>query len=140
MSAAVRGLAALLLALVGAPLLAQTEVPPARYANTQLPDPAKERAAKALMDDLRCVVCQGQAISDSDATMASDMRALVRQRIDRGESPESIRRWLIERYGDYITYDPPLSAVSAPLWIAPIVLLVVGALVARASFRRRRRG
>jgi cytochrome c-type biogenesis protein CcmH len=130
----------LALAIVASPALADSQLPPSRYANVQLADPAKEREAKALMDTLRCVVCQGQAISDSDAEMASDMRALVRQRIAGGESAEQVRTWLIERYGDYITYDPPMSSVSAPLWIAPLALLAIGLLVARASFRRRRRG
>ena len=107
-------------------------------ADTQLRDPAEERAAKALMETLRCVVCQGQSIADSDAPMAADMRALVRRRMVSGESPEQVRAWLIARYGDYISYDPPLTGATAPLWIAPIVLLAIGALVARASFRKRR--
>ena len=65
------------------------------------------------------------------------MRALVRERIARGESAQSIRDWLVARYGDYVTYDPPLSAVTWPLWLAPIALLGIGVLVARQSFRRR---
>ena len=95
--------------------------------------------AKALMETVRCVVCQGQSIADSDADMAGDMRAMIRQRIAAGETPAQIRKWLIARYGDYITYDPPLSAVTLPLWLAPLVLLGLGAWIARASFRRRRR-
>jgi cytochrome c-type biogenesis protein CcmH len=130
----------IVLALLASPALADSALPPSHYANVQLADPAKEREAKALMETLRCVVCQGQSIADSDAEMASDMRALVRQRMDRGESAESIRAWLIGRYGEYITYDPPISEVTAPLWLAPLGLLGVGLLVARASFRRRRRG
>ncbi len=106
---------------------------------TQLADPAKEAEAKALMETLRCLVCQGQSIADSDAEMASDMRGLVRQRIARGERPADIRKWLVERYGDYVTYDPPLSPLTAPLWIAPLLLLGIGLWIARASFRRRRR-
>ena len=119
---------------------ASATLPQAHYANVQLADAAKERNAKALMETLRCVVCQGQSIADSDASMASDMRALVRERIDRGESPEAVRSWLIGRYGDYITYDPPLTGVTAPLWIAPIALIALGLLIARVSFKRRRRG
>ena len=119
---------------------ADSSLPPAHYAYTQLPDAGQEATAKALMDELRCLVCQGQSIADSDADMAGDMRALVRQRIAAGESPDSIRRWLIERYGDYVTYDPPLSAVTAPLWLAPIVLLAIGVWLARGSFKRRKRG
>lgn len=121
------------------PLLLVGAAPAQTYADTALADPAREAEAKALMGSLRCLVCQGQSIADSDADMARDMRALVRTRMARGESAPSVRAWLIERYGDYITYDPPFSAVSAPLWLAPIVLLMAGVLVARASFRRRRR-
>jgi cytochrome c-type biogenesis protein CcmH len=126
--------------LLATPALAQSELPPAPLAYTQLADPAKEAQAKALMNTLRCLVCQGQSIADSDAEMAGDMRALVRQRIERGEKPEAVRNWLIERYGSYVSYDPPLDAATLPLWIAPLLLLGVGILLARGSIRRRRRG
>ena len=129
--------AALLLCI--APAAAQPVTPPARYANVQLADAAKEASARALMETLRCLVCQGQSIADSDADMAADMRALVRERIERGEKPASIRDWLIARYGDYVTYDPPLSGLTWPLWLAPILLLGVGGWIARSSFRRRTR-
>lgn len=118
-------------------LMGQTTAP-ADLADVQLADPAEEASARALMETLRCVVCQGQSIADSDATMAGDMRALVRGRIKAGETPTQVRDWLIARYGDYISYDPPLSAVTWPLWLAPLVLLGAGAWIARASFRRRR--
>lgn len=109
----------------------------ARYANTQLSDDAQEAAARSLMLTLRCVVCQGQSIADSDAAMAGDMRALVRQRIAAGEAPSAVRRWMVARYGDYVSYDPPLSLATAALWGAPLVLLAMGAWIARGSFRRR---
>ncbi|MES2095179.1 MAG: cytochrome c-type biogenesis protein [Pseudomonadota bacterium] len=125
--------------MLATPALADSGLPPARYANTQLPDPAQEARAKALMETLRCLVCQGQSIVDSNADMAGDMRSLVRTRIAAGESPESIRTWLVDRYGDYVTYDPPFSAVTAPLWIAPILLLLAGGWIARRSLRRRKR-
>ena len=121
--------------LLAAPLTAQTALP--RLAYTQLRDPDQERQARTLMETLRCVVCQGQSIADSDADMAGEMRALVRQRIARGEAPEAVRTWLIARYGDYVSYAPPLRAATLPLWLAPLVLLAVGVVVARASFRRR---
>lgn len=125
----------LALALIAAPVMAQR--PPAALAYTQLPDPAQEAEARALMATLRCLVCQGQSIADSDADMAGDMRALVRQRIAGGERPDEVRQWLIARYGDYVTFDPPVGGSTWPLWVAPIVLLGLGVLVARASFRRR---
>ncbi|MDQ2892649.1 MAG: cytochrome c-type biogenesis protein CcmH [Pseudomonadota bacterium] len=134
-----RGLIFAIAIVLAAPALADPSTPPAALAYTQLRDPAQEAKAKALMETLRCLVCQGQSIADSDASLAGDMRALVRERIANGESPVSIRAWLIQRYGDYVTYDPPLSAATWPLWLAPIVLLAVGALVSRQSFRRRPR-
>jgi cytochrome c-type biogenesis protein CcmH len=121
-----------------APSHADSKLPPADLAYTQLADPAQEARAKALMDTLRCLVCQGQSIADSDADMAGDMRALVRQRIAAGESPGEVRKWLVQRYGDYVTYDPPLSWVTAPLWLAPLVLLGIGVLIARRNFARRK--
>ena len=134
-----RGVRFAVVLMVASPALADSNLPPARYANTQLTDPAKEAAAKRLMETLRCLVCQGQAIVDSDAEMAGDMRALVRQRIDAGEKPEAVRTWLIQRYGDYVTYDPPWSPVSAPLWLAPLGLLAIGGFIATRSFKRKRR-
>lgn len=108
------------------------------WAHTQLRDPQQEAAAAALMGTLRCLVCQGQSIADSDADLAGDMRALIRARIARGERPAAVRRWLIDRYGDYVSYDPPLSAVTWPLWLAPLLLVAFGFFIARTSFRRRR--
>ncbi|HEV2043322.1 MAG TPA: cytochrome c-type biogenesis protein, partial [Sphingomicrobium sp.] len=110
-----RLIAASLLLLLAAPSFADSDLPPAYYANTQIADPAKEADARRLMETLRCLFCQGQSIADSDAEMAGDMRALVRQRIVAGETPGEVRRWLIQRYGDYVTYDPPLSPMTAPL-------------------------
>lgn len=130
--------AALAAMLALSPALADSNQPPAALAYTQLRDPAKEAQAKALMDTLRCLVCQGQSIADSDAEMAGDMRALVRERVEAGESPEQIRAWLVQRYGDYVTYDPPLSWVTAPLWIAPIALLILGIALARRTFGKER--
>ena len=133
-------LLSLLLALVAiAPALADSSLPPARYANVAIADPAREAQAKRLMETLRCLVCQGQSIADSDAEMAGDMRALVRQRVAAGESPNAVRNWLIQRYGEYVTYDPPLNSVTAPLWLAPLILLGIGGLIASRSFKRKRR-
>jgi cytochrome c-type biogenesis protein CcmH len=125
-----------LMLLAAAPALADSNRPPAALSYSQLPDPAQEAEAKALMETLRCLVCQGQSIADSDAEMAGDMRALVRERIAKGERPAAIRAYLVQRYGDYVTYDPPLSWVTAPLWIAPLLLLGIGLFLARRLFRR----
>jgi len=128
----------LALALVAAPVLADSDLPPAPLADTQLPDPKQEAQAQALMETIRCLVCQGQSIADSNAELAGDMRAMVRQRIAAGEKPAAIRAWLVRRYGSWVTYDPPLDRVTWVLWAAPILFLTVGLFVARSSFRRRR--
>jgi cytochrome c-type biogenesis protein CcmH len=118
--------------------LADSLLPPAEYANRQLPDPRQEAEAKALMETIRCLVCQGQSIADSDADMAGDMRALIRRRIEAGESSEQIRRWLVERYGNWVTYDPPLEPVTWPLLLAPLLFLAGGVWLARKRFKARR--
>jgi cytochrome c-type biogenesis protein CcmH len=126
----------LLLLLAAAPALAQSSLPPSRYAYTQLEDPRQEAEAKALMETLRCLVCQGQSIADSDADMAGDMRALVRERIRAGEKPEAIRRWLVDRYGAWVSYRPPVEPLTWPLWGAPLLLVALGLYLARGRFRR----
>ncbi|WP_095011866.1 cytochrome c-type biogenesis protein [Tsuneonella mangrovi] len=114
------------------PLRAQDDVPPAPYAYRQLPDPAQEAKAQALMETLRCLMCQSQSIADSDAPIAGDMRSEVRTRIAAGESPEQIRRWLMDRYGDYVSYKPEISRTTWPLFAGPLLLLlIVGAVLWR---------
>jgi cytochrome c-type biogenesis protein CcmH len=127
------------MAAVPAPVWADSLIPPAEYAYRQLPDPKLEAKAAALMHTLRCLVCQGQSIADSDAEMAGDMRAMVRRRIEAGESPEQIRAWLIERYGNWVSYAPPVEPVTWPLWAAPILLIGAGLYLARGRFRRKPR-
>jgi len=128
----------LLALLVAAPALADSSLPPAYWANRQLPDARQEARAQALMEEIRCLVCQGQSIADSDAELASDMRDLVRRRIAAGESPGKIRAWLIERYGSWISYRPPAEPLTWPLWVAPLLLLAAGAWIARGRLARRK--
>ena len=90
------------------------------------------------METIRCLVCQGQSVADSDAELAGDMRAMIRKRIAAGEQPDAIRKWLIERYGDWISYQPPVEPLTWPLWAAPLLLILVGAWLARGRFRRRK--
>ena len=126
------------LALLAAPALADSSLPPAEWADRQLPDARKEAQAKALMEQLRCLVCQGQSIADSDAELAGDMRHMVRSRIAAGERPDEVRRWLVERYGNWVSYRPPVEPVTWPLWAAPILLLSGGAWLLRKRLARRR--
>ena len=134
-------IARLLLALLvvfAAPAAAQDSLPPAPYAYRQIDDPALEAKAQALMETLRCLKCQSQSIADSDAPMAGDMRHQVRTRIAAGEEPEAVRAWLIERYGDYVSYKPTVSATTWPLFAIPLLLLAIVALILRRRLGRAR--
>ena len=118
-----------LFALLTSPVAAQDSLPPAPYAYRQLDDPALEARAQDLMETLRCLKCQSQSIADSDAPMAGDMRSQVRLRVAAGEEPEAIRRWLMDRYGDYVSYKPEVSSTTWPLFAGPLVLLLIVGLI-----------
>jgi cytochrome c-type biogenesis protein CcmH len=119
--------------LVAAPLAGQ-EGPPPPLANVQLQNPAQEARAVELMENLRCIQCQGQSIHDSDAPIASAMRHEVRSRIAAGQSEEQIESWLVERYGDWVSFAPPASGTGLVLWLAPLLLLGFALWLARSRF------
>jgi cytochrome c-type biogenesis protein CcmH/NrfF len=133
-----RLLAAPLLALLAVPVTAQDTMPPAPYAYRQLEDPALEARAQGLMETLRCLKCQSQSIADSDAPMAGDMRHQVRVRLAAGEDPEQIREWMMDRYGDYVSYAPQVSRTTWPLFAGPLILLAIAALLLWRRFGARR--
>jgi cytochrome c-type biogenesis protein CcmH len=124
---------------IAQPLFADSNLPPAYWSNRELPDTKQEAQAQALMEQLRCLVCQGQSIADSDAELAGDMRDLVRRRIAAGEKPDAIRSWLIQRYGTWISYKPTGEPAAWPLWLAPLALLLIGAWLIRRRIRLRAR-
>ena len=134
-----RKLLLLLALLIAQPIVADSNLPPAYWSDRQLPDPREEAQAQALMGELRCLVCQGQSIADSDAELAGDMRDLVRRRIAAGEKPEQIRGWLIDRYGSWVSYRPTSEPSAWPLWAAPIVLIGLGGLLAAKRLKGRAR-
>jgi len=129
----------LLAVMLSARALAQTALPPAPYADRQLEDPALEKKARDLMATIRCLTCQSQSIADSNASMAGDLRSQIRERIARGEDPEAIRVWLIQRYGDWISYEPTADPILWPLWGLPLVLLIGGGALMVGRIRRKRR-
>ena len=132
-----RLIATLALLLVAIPAMAQDALPPAPYAYRQLDDPALEAKAQDLMETLRCLKCQSQSIADSDAPMAGDMRSEVRQRIAAGDEPEAVRAWLVERYGDYVSYAPRVTNLTWPLFAVPLVLLALAIALLWRRFSRK---
>lgn len=132
-----RGLLLACLFAVSATALPAQDGPPPPLANQQLSDPAQEARALELMQRLRCIQCQGQSIHDSDAPIAAAMRHEVRQRISAGQNEAEIESWLIERYGDWISFAPPARGGGLLLWLLPVLLLGGALLVARGRFGKR---
>lgn len=100
-----------------------------------LKDPVKEAVARALMKEIRCLVCQNQSIEDSNADLARDLRQIVRERISLGDSPENVRAYLVDRYGDWVLLEPPVNTSTYLLWGSPFLLLL---FVAYGVMRSRR--
>ena len=103
--------------------------------------PALEARVNALANELRCLVCQNQTLADSNAPLAVDLRNQIRERMREGASERDIIGFLVERYGDFVLYRPPLKATTLLLWLGPIVLMIGGlaALYYRLARRRRER-
>ena len=102
-------------------------------------DPALEARMLAITDELRCLVCQNQTIADSHADLAVDLRQQVREMLQRGQTPDQIRRYMTDRYGDFVLYRPPLKSTTAVLWLAPAALLAIALLALGVVIRRRSR-
>jgi len=107
-----------------------------------LSNPAQEMRARALQKELRCVVCQGESIDDSNAPIAADIRRLIRVRIVAGETDGEIKSYLVSRYGDFVLMSPPLKPATWLLWFGPLAVLLGGAatgaiVVLRARKRAR---
>ncbi len=102
-----------------------------------LKDPTQEARARELSSELRCLVCQNQSIDDSDASLARDIRILIRERISAGESQAQVKDFLVSRYGDFILLKPPFKPETLALWLAAPVTFVLGALAIIFAARRR---
>jgi cytochrome c-type biogenesis protein CcmH len=88
-----------------------------------------EARVQQLAAELRCPVCRNQSLADSDAPMAADLRAEIRRQVQAGRSDAEVRRFMVERYGDVVSYKPPVAARTLPLWLAPFALLLAVAAV-----------
>ena len=91
-----------------------------------LKDPALEARARSLSEELRCMVCQNQSIDDSEAPLAHDLRVLVRQRLEAGDTDRQVLDYLVARYGDFVLLKPPLRTYTLLLWALPPLALVAG--------------
>lgn len=133
-----RGVAALLAALLAAPLLALAQAAPAREAQPLAEDPRVEARLMAIAEELRCLVCQNESLASSRAELALDLKREVREQIRAGKTDAEIREFMVRRYGDFVLYRPPVKESTLLLWGGPFFLLIAAAAGAAIFVRRRR--
>ena len=102
-------------------------------------NPETEQRIRQLSEKLRCLVCQNQSLADSNAELAQDLRQQLREQVAAGRSDREIMDYLVQRYGDFVLYEPPFKASTALLWAGPFVLLAAALAALIAILRRRRR-
>jgi len=98
---------------------------------------AQEQQYRHLTESLRCPKCQNNSIADSNAMIAADMRLKVYELLQSGQTPEQIKAWMVARYGNFVTYEPPVMASTLILWAGPVLFVVAGALVIVLRSRKR---
>lgn len=103
----------------------------------RLADPAQEARARELFKEVRCLVCQNESIDDSNAELAADLRAIVRQEVAEGRSDAEVRRFLTDRYGEYVLLKPQFTWANAALWFAPLLIVLAGAALLAGRWRNR---
>lgn len=103
-----------------------------------LKDTVLEERARVISKELRCLVCQNQSIDDSDAPLARDLRVLVRERLQAGESNEKVINFVVDRYGDFVLLRPPVKASTLVLWLSPVAALIVGIFLLLTWFRKQK--
>ena len=97
----------------------------------------QEALYQQLTKELRCLVCQNQNLADSDAGLAKDLKDQVAEFVISGQDAETIKQYMVERYGDFVTYDPPLNASTVFLWFAPLVVFLIGGIVLFFNIRKK---
>jgi len=125
--------------LAGMPALAAGDANEEGTYVVPLKDPVLEARAKALQKELRCLVCQGQSIDESNAALATDLKRLIRQQIESGKSDDDIKEFLVARYGAFVLMKPPVRQDTFFLWFGPGLLVLVGAGVVGVTVMRSRR-
>ena len=103
-----------------------------------LKDPALEARARTLSQTLRCMVCQNESIDESNAPLARDLRLLVRERIEKGDTDTAVREFLVARYGEFILLEPRFGVRTVLLWAAPLIALLIGIIGIVLAMRGRR--
>jgi cytochrome c-type biogenesis protein CcmH len=126
--------------LLAAGVLAAGAAAVAKEAAPAAADPALEARMVRIASELRCLVCQNQTIADSNAELANDLRGQIREQIAAGRSDDEILAYMVQRYGDFVLYQPPFKTTTVLLWAGPALLVIGGAFVLARNLRRRQIG
>lgn len=110
----------------------------AKEAPLAVADPVLEKRVMALSEELRCLVCQNQTLADSHAELAIDLKNQVREKLASGMSDKEVVDYMVQRYGDFVLYRPPVKAMTWPLWFGPFLLLVVAIFLLMRKLAKRR--
>lgn len=100
-------------------------------------DPVTEQRLISISEEMRCLVCQNESLAGSRSDLANDLRREIRILIKEGKSDEQIRAFMVERYGDFVLYRPPVKPITWLLWIGPFVILIIGVAGLLSYLRRR---
>jgi cytochrome c-type biogenesis protein CcmH len=120
-------------------LLAASAIVQAKFESVAFATAEQEQRYRALISELRCLVCQNQTIADSNADLAKDLRRQIREMIGRGDSDQTIIDFMVARYGDFVLYRPPFKAITALLWVGPFLFLAGGLIVMIVVIHKRSR-
>lgn len=131
----IRAIALVLMLMTTGIAVAQVEPPPSAVGES-FSDPALEARARHLQRQLRCLVCQGESIDESNATLAADLRRLVREQLAAGKSDQEVQDFLLARYGDFILLKPPVRPYTWLLWLAPFLVLAAAGGVAWRTVKK----
>ncbi len=118
---------------------AATDAPAAVQTREPIDESALDRHTHKIAEQLRCLVCQGETVADSHATLAQDMRSKIREKLQQGWSDKQIFDYFVARYGDFVLYRPPVKATTWALWFGPAIMLVLGLLFLFGYLRARAR-
>lgn len=127
---------AILAALAGVLCIAGSASDPAE----RLPDPLQEARARSIFEDVRCLVCQNESIDDSEAELAGDLRRVVREQVSQGRSDAQIKRFLTDRYGEFVLLTPAFNVGNLALWVGPFLAVALGVFLLRRRLRNRSEG
>ncbi len=131
-----RGISCLALLLLLLLMLSAKSAYAVSHPAEMLADPAAEARAENIGHQLRCMVCQNESVEESEADLARDFRHIIRERVRAGETDTQILNWMVARYGDFIRLRPPFSALTFPLWAAPVLAIGIGAAAVALGRRR----